>query len=181
MRGAIVRLAVRAEHALYGLRMRVFEHILALDLADHDEERRGTLVARVTSDIETLSQFFSWGGIAWLLDGDADHRRRRRDAGLRLAAGPDRLFRRRAAGPRCCGSCSVTSCAAYSDVRERNAELLTSVSELVTGAAVIRAYRIGPRTTTETKRTVTPPPRRGRSGPAPSPRSCSRRASSSRC
>jgi hypothetical protein len=44
---------------------------------------------------------------------------------------------------------------AYSEVRERNAELLTSVSELVTGAAVIRAYRLGPRTTKETKRTVT--------------------------
>ena len=30
---------------------------------------RGALVARVTSDIETLAQFFQWGGLAWLLDG----------------------------------------------------------------------------------------------------------------
>ncbi len=67
--GAVVRLAVRSEDALYGLRTRAFAHIHALDLADHAEERRGALVARVTSDIETLSQFFSWGGIAWLLDG----------------------------------------------------------------------------------------------------------------
>ena len=43
---------------------------------------------------------------------------------------------------------------AYSQVRERNAELLTSVSELVTGAAVIRAYRIGPRTTAETRTSI---------------------------
>jgi ATP-binding cassette, subfamily B, bacterial len=26
-------------------------------------------VARVTSDIETLTQFFQWGGLAWLLNG----------------------------------------------------------------------------------------------------------------
>ena len=154
MWGAIVRLAVRAEDALYGLRMQVFEHTLSLDLADHEEERRGNLVARVTSDIETLSQFFSWGGIAWLLDGTMiivtavvmlvyDWR-------LALIA----LF---AAAPLVLLLRVVQRhlVHAYSEVRERNAELLTSVSELVTGAAVIRAYRIGPRTTTETKRTVT--------------------------
>mgnify|MGYP003344526024 CR=1 FL=1 len=33
------------------------------------EERKGALVARVTSDVETLAQFFQWGGLAWLLDG----------------------------------------------------------------------------------------------------------------
>ena len=154
MWGAIVRLAVRAEDALYGLRMQVFEHTLSLDLADHEEERRGNLVARVTSDIETLSQFFSWGGIAWLLDGTMiivtavvmlvyDWR-------LALiaffAAAPLVLLLR---------VVQRHLVHAYSEVRERNAELLTSVSELVTGAAVIRAYRIGRRTTEETKRTVT--------------------------
>ena len=59
----------RSEHALYGLRTRAFAHIHQLSIADHAEERRGALVARVTCDVETLSQFFSWGGIAWLLDG----------------------------------------------------------------------------------------------------------------
>ena len=49
MWGAIVRLAVRAEDALYGLRIQVFEHTLSLDLADHEEERRGTLVLRTTA------------------------------------------------------------------------------------------------------------------------------------
>ena len=88
---------VRAEEALFGLRVQVFDHILAMDLADHEEERRGSLVARVTSDIETLSQFFSWGGIAWLLDGDDDHRHRGRDVGVRLAARAHRPVRGRAA------------------------------------------------------------------------------------
>ena len=40
-----------------------------MSLADHSEERKGGLVARVTSDVETMSQFFSWGALAWLLDG----------------------------------------------------------------------------------------------------------------
>jgi ATP-binding cassette, subfamily B, bacterial len=153
MWGAIVRLAVRAEEALYGLRMRVFNHILAMDLADHAEERRGSLVARVTSDIETLSQFFSWGGIAWLLDGTMivvtavvmmiyDWR-------LALIA----LF---AAAPLVLLLRVVQRhlVHAYSDVRERNAEMLASMSELVTGAGVIRAYRLRARTTAEARRTV---------------------------
>jgi putative ABC transport system ATP-binding protein len=153
MWGAIVRLAVRAEEALYALRVRVFDHILGLDLADHEEERRGSLVARVTSDIETLSQFFSWGGIAWLLDGTMivvtavlmlvyDWR-------LALIA----LF---AAAPLVLLLRVVQRhlVQAYSEVREHNAELLTSVSQLVTGSAVIRAYRLGPRTTAEARTSV---------------------------
>jgi ATP-binding cassette, subfamily B, bacterial len=43
---------------------------------------------------------------------------------------------------------------AYSDVRERNAELLGSVSELVTGAGLIRAYRLRSRTTKEVKEAI---------------------------
>ncbi len=68
-RTAVVRLGRRSEQALYHLRARLIAHIHRLSLADHNEERRGALVARVTSDIETLAQFFQWGGLAWLLDG----------------------------------------------------------------------------------------------------------------
>ena len=64
-----MRLGTRSEQALYDLRGRLIGHIHRLSLADHNEERRGALVARVTSDIETLAQFFQWGGLAWLLDG----------------------------------------------------------------------------------------------------------------
>ena len=49
--------------------MRLIGHIHQLSLADHNDERRGGLVARVTSDIETLARFFQWGGLAWLVDG----------------------------------------------------------------------------------------------------------------
>jgi putative ABC transport system ATP-binding protein len=68
MRTAIQRLGVRSEEALYGLRVRLFEHIHRLSLMHHNEEKKGALVARVTGDIETLSQFFSWGA-AGVQDG----------------------------------------------------------------------------------------------------------------
>ncbi len=67
-RMAVFRLGSAAEEGLYGLRVRLFDHIHRLSLADHNEERRGALVARVTSDIETLTMFFAWGGLAWMLD-----------------------------------------------------------------------------------------------------------------
>lgn len=68
-RVSVVRLGERSEMALYTLRVRLFDHIHRLSLADHGEEKRGSLVSRVTSDIETLQQFFSWGALAFLLDG----------------------------------------------------------------------------------------------------------------
>jgi ATP-binding cassette subfamily B protein len=52
------RLATASERALCGLRVRAFNHIHALSMAHHTEEQRGTLVSRVTSDVETLGQFF---------------------------------------------------------------------------------------------------------------------------
>jgi putative ABC transport system ATP-binding protein len=67
-RMAVYRLGSSAEEGLYGLRVRLFDHIHRLSLADHNDERRGALVARVTSDIETLTMFFAWGGLAWMLD-----------------------------------------------------------------------------------------------------------------
>ena len=68
-RAAVRRLGQRSEEALFGLRSRLFEHVHRLSLEDHNDERRGALVARVTSDVETLSQFFSWGGFAFVLNG----------------------------------------------------------------------------------------------------------------
>ena len=58
-----------AEQALCGLRVRVFEHIHRLCMAEHTTTRRGVFVSRVTSDIETLARFVEWGMIAWLVNG----------------------------------------------------------------------------------------------------------------
>ena len=69
LRKAVLRLGIGAERGLYTMRVKLFEHIHRLSLADHNDERRGALVSRVTSDIETLTMFFSWGALVWLLDG----------------------------------------------------------------------------------------------------------------
>ena len=52
-RTAVYRLGRRSEDALFDLRVRLFEHIHRLSLADHSEERKGALTARVA-----LSQTF---------------------------------------------------------------------------------------------------------------------------
>ena len=68
LRTAAARLGVRAEHGLYFLRVRLFEHIHRLSIEDHHETRKGELVSRVTSDIESMTRFFAWGGLTLLLD-----------------------------------------------------------------------------------------------------------------
>jgi ATP-binding cassette, subfamily B, bacterial len=152
-RTAVVRLGVRAEHALYDLRARLIGHIHRLSLADHNDERRGSLVARVTSDIETLAQFFQWGGLALLLDGTlmviVAAVMLAYDWVLAVVAFAVSLplaFVLRAV--------QRHLVEAYDRARERNSDMLSSVSELVTGAETIRAYGAGDHIATETKRTV---------------------------
>jgi ATP-binding cassette, subfamily B, bacterial len=141
-RTAVVRLGRRSEQALYLLRARLIAHIHRLSLADHNEERRGALVARVTSDIETLAQFFQWGGLAWLLDGPL----MLMVAAVMLAydwilalvafavAAPLALVLR---------AVQRHLVQAYDDARERNGEMLAAVTEVVTGSATARAYDAG--------------------------------------
>lgn len=142
-RTAVARLGRRSEEALYGLRVRLFEHIHRLSIADHSEERKGALVARVTSDVETLTQFFQWGGIAWLLDGTL----MLLVASVMLAydwvlaivafivAAPLGYVLRRV---------QSHLSRAYDAARGRNADVMTQISELVAGAETLRAYDAGP-------------------------------------
>jgi putative ABC transport system ATP-binding protein len=67
-RVTLIRLVDMTETVLMNLRIHVFGHIHRLSLADHTESRRGVLVARVTSDIETLTRFTQWGLISWITD-----------------------------------------------------------------------------------------------------------------
>ena len=62
------RLVRTAEDVLLGLRVRTFEHLHRLSLAEHAASRKGVLTARVTSDVETLTQFAQWGAIAWIIN-----------------------------------------------------------------------------------------------------------------
>ena len=66
---AYYRLVRAAEQALCSLRVRVFDHIHRLSMAEHTTTRRGVFVSRVTSDIETLARFVQWGMISWLVNG----------------------------------------------------------------------------------------------------------------
>ncbi len=151
-RMAVARLGRRSEEALYGLRVRLFEHIHRLSIADHGEEQRGALVARVTSDVETLSQFFSWGALAWLLDGTL----MLMVAGVMLAYDwVLALVAFATAAPLALVLRSVQShlVAAYDEARTRNAEVLTAVSEVVSGSETLRAYGAGRHYSEVTKRT----------------------------
>jgi putative ABC transport system ATP-binding protein len=67
-RATYLRLVRATEASLLGLRMRSFDHIHKLSVAEHSDQRRGALVARVTSDVETLAQFTEWGAVAWIVD-----------------------------------------------------------------------------------------------------------------
>ena len=143
LRKAQVRLGERSERALYDLRSKLINHINHLSLADHNEERRGGLVARVTSDIETLTQFFQWGGMAWM-----------RSSTLMVIVGiamlaydwllaliafaisfPLALVLR---------AVQKRLVVAHGQARESNGIMLGAIAEVVSGAPAIRAYGAGP-------------------------------------
>ncbi len=141
-RVALIRLVDMAETVLMNLRVRVFEHIHHLSLADHTESRRGVLVARVTSDVETLARFTQWGLISWIIDtaiivGTI--------AVMLWYSWPLTLLVLVIHVPlvpflRWVQRSQFVS---YGRVRSRVAETLGHVSEAVTGAQVIRAYGYG--------------------------------------
>src|SRR5690606_14803383 len=58
-----VRLFTVSETALASLRTRTFRHIHDLSMLHQQGERRGALTARVTTDVDQVSQFLQFGGI----------------------------------------------------------------------------------------------------------------------
>ncbi|MFQ5555274.1 MAG: ABC transporter ATP-binding protein [Acidimicrobiia bacterium] len=64
---ALVRLAVRTAEGLSQLRVKAFAHLHRLSVLHVESERRGTLVARVTSDIAAVQDFLDWGGVGMLV------------------------------------------------------------------------------------------------------------------
>ncbi len=143
-RAAVLRLARRSEDALYGLRVRAFSHVHALSVADHAEERRGVLVARVTSDIETLSRFFAWDAVAWILDGLTMVA-----VGVVMVVYDWRLavivFAVSAPLAVVLRALQRRLITAHDAARSGNAEVLGLVSELLSGAGSIRTHRVEPR------------------------------------
>jgi putative ABC transport system ATP-binding protein len=140
-----VRLFRTTERGLATLRVRAFRHVHDLSVLTQNAERRGSLVSRVTSDVDTISTFMQWGGLLMVVS-----------FGQLLVATAlmayyswqltllvwlcflplfllMRSFQKRVS-------------AAYGLVRERVGDLLGAVSESVVGASTVRAYAIEERT-----------------------------------
>ncbi len=152
-RAAARRLVLASERALMTLRVRTFEHIHRLSIAEQTEEKRGVFVARVTADVDTLSQFTEWGGIAWIIS-------------IAQVFGSLALmlfFSWQLTIPivllvipllLIVSSLQGRLTQAFDLVRTRVGQLLSEVSESVMGAAVVRAYGLDERTTTRVKRAI---------------------------
>ncbi|SDY20248.1 putative ABC transport system ATP-binding protein [Geodermatophilus africanus] len=140
-----VRLFRTTETALAGLRARAFRHVHDLSVLHQQGQRRGSLVSRVTSDVDQLSTFMQWGGVLGVVS-----------LGQLLVATvvmavyswqltlvvllcfvplaiAVRFFAARLA-------------VVYGVVRERVGDVLAAVSESVVGAPTVRAYGIRERT-----------------------------------
>jgi ATP-binding cassette subfamily B protein len=140
-----VRVFRASEASLATLRTKAFRHVHDLSVLTQNTERRGSLVARVTTDVDTLSQFVQWGGILMIVSiGQLVV------ATVIMAVYSWQLtlliwicflplflllrhFQRMVS-------------AAYSVVRERLGVLLGAISEAVVGAQAVRAYAIERRT-----------------------------------
>jgi len=66
-RASLARLARSSVTGLTDLRVATFEYLHKLSMLHVQSERRGALVSRVTSDIETMQQFMEWGGVGMIL------------------------------------------------------------------------------------------------------------------
>lgn len=140
-----VRLVTASESGLATLRTKAFRHVHDLSVLTQSSERRGALVSRVTSDVDTISQFVQFGGLILILS-----------VGQVLVATvlmlvysppltavvwlcfvPLFLVIRRF---------QVIVGRAYTRVRERVGDMLAAISESVVGAETIRAYGVQERT-----------------------------------
>ncbi len=107
-----------------------------LDVQSH---RRGALVARVTSDVETIQQFWEWGGVGMVLGS----------AQVVLAMGAMLLYQWQLALMVLAGVVMYTILVvvfqrvlsrAHDRVRERVSDSLAATGEAISGLATIRAY-----------------------------------------
>jgi ATP-binding cassette subfamily B protein len=141
----MVRLFTVSETALAGVRVRAFRHIHDLSMLHQQAERRGSLVSRVTSDVDTITQFLQFGGVILLVSSGQ----------LLVTAVVMAIY-----------SWQLTLLvfavfvpaalmirtiqrwlhAAYRAVRTRVGQMLAVVGESVVGAEVIRAYGVAGRT-----------------------------------
>ncbi|NMM32229.1 MAG: ABC transporter ATP-binding protein [Cellulomonas sp.] len=140
-----VRLFRASESGLATLRVKAFRHVHDLSILTQDSERRGSLVSRVTSDVDTISLFVQWGGIMLLVSI------------LQIAVATALMAVYSWQLTVLVWLCFVPLLVvlrplqkrvnvAYTRVRERVGALLGAISEAVVGAETIRAYGAQART-----------------------------------
>jgi len=139
------RLFTVSETALASLRVRTFRHIHDLSMLHQQTQRRGVLVSRVTSDVDSITQFLQWGGVILLVNSGQILVTTAVMAFYSwqltlvvLAAFVPSAYMIKRFQP-------ILS-TFYGEVRKRVGALYGAVSEAVVGSAVIRAYGVGERT-----------------------------------
>ena len=142
---AMFRLVRTAAHGLHELRMRVFDHLHAVPTLTVARERRGALVARVTADVEAVSQFIEWGGIGVLVGAS----QLGVVAALMLVLDPVLAAAVLAIAAVYAGSLLAAQrvlARRYDRVRIRVAASLATAGEAISGLPTIRAYGVEART-----------------------------------
>src|SRR6476619_7253935 len=139
------RLITAAERGLATLRIKACRHVHDLPLLTQSTERRGSLVSRVTRDVDQVSQFLVFGGIVGIISigqvvvatGVMLFYSWQLTLVVWVSFLPQflslRYFQRKLS-------------AAYGVVRRQVGVMLSAISEPVVGAAVVRSYAVEDRT-----------------------------------
>lgn len=138
-RSSTFRLARASAVGLSDLRVKVFDHLHRLSVLHVQAERRGALVARVTSDVYRIQDFMEWGGLGMLIGS----------AQVVLAVCAMLVYRWELALLVIVGTSVYGGMLfwfqrilsrAHDAVRERVADSMSAVGESITGLPVVRAY-----------------------------------------
>jgi ABC-type multidrug transport system fused ATPase/permease subunit len=147
------RLFTVSETALSAVRTRTFRHVHDLSMLHQQGERRGALTARVTTDVDQITQFLQSGGVTLIVSSGqvvvTSVVMFAYSWQLALVVYASfaplivvvRLFQRRLAS-------------AYLQARERVGSMLGAIAETVAGAEVIRAYGVAARSTRRLDRAI---------------------------
>jgi putative ABC transport system ATP-binding protein len=140
-----VRLYVASESGMAGLRIKGFRHVHDLSMLTQSGERRGGMVARVTTDVDQISNFMQSGGLMFVI---ASGQLIVASALMFYYSWPLALLVWAVFLPLLFALRRFQKLvsAAYLAARERIGDLLGAVSESVVGAAVIRAHGVEGRT-----------------------------------
>ncbi len=138
-RSSTLRLAKTAARGLSDLRVVVFGHLHKLSVLHVQSERRGELVARVTSDVYRVQDFMEWGGMGMLVGVSQ----------VVLAVIAMLVYRWQLAvlvvvGVAIYGVMLIwfqkVLSRAHDQVRQRVADSMSAVSESISGLPVVRAF-----------------------------------------